>query len=415
MQRRDFVRACALSGLSLALPGSHLRALDHELVPYDGRFLIVLLAGGGWDPSMVADPRGSVNRTFGEGDILTAGNIRYAPIEGAQRFFERHYQRMVVVNGINFATGSHEAGVRYCSSGHLGTGHPTLAAVFAASKRPELPLAYLTFGGYENDEGVVPPIRNLNAFLLEDVANPELQWGREPYHSVSARALIDRARGAALRERAERSGLPRYRQSAENLVRVRAGVRELRRLQDALPTLHEAEHKRQAQIGLAGYRAGIGVALNLAAPGIFDSHGDHDRVHTEALTGLYDYLEFIWNEAERQGVADRIDLVITSDFGRTPHYDSEADGNGKGHWPIGSIIVVSSSLPRPNRVVGATDEGLNAIPIDPATLAPSTVEAGGVELTPEHVHENIRRWLGVDGSIVSRRFPLRPSADVDLF
>lgn len=76
------------------------------------------------------------------------------------------------------------------------------------------------------------------------------------------------------------------------------------------------------------------------------------------------------------------------------------------------MIVVSSQMPKPNRVVGSTDEGLNAIGVDPVTLAPNP---DGVELTPEIVHENIRRLLGIAGSQASQRFPLRPGSDIELF
>ena len=412
MLRRNFIRACCLSGLGLAVPLGSGRADD-----YQGRFLIVVLAGGGWDPTMVADPRGEVNRTFNEGDILTAGNIRYAPLPGASVFFNRHYQKMVVVNGINFATGSHQAGVRYCSSGHLGTGHPTLAAVYAASQAPELPLAYLTFGGYENDEGLVPAIRNLNTFVFKDIAKPDVSYGGSGrYHSEWTQGLIRQARDAQLQAYAATAGLPRYRQSEESLLVVRPGIEKLGLLQAELTELADEEHKRQAQIGMAAFKAGIGVALNVSAVSVnggeFDSHVLHDVKQTTALVDLYEYLDFIWNEAERQGAADRLDVVVTSDFGRTPYYDSESDGNGKGHWPIGSMIVISNRIAQANRVVGATDEGLNAIGVDPESLEPS---ANGVMLTPEIVHENIRWLLGIADSLASQQFPLRPGSDLRIF
>lgn len=407
MKRRNFLRTCALSGLTLTV-GSSSRADE----PYQGRFLIVVLAVGGLDPTMMGDPRGApINRTFSEGDILTEGNFRFAPIPGASRFFGRHRQQMVLVNGINFATGSHEAGVRYASSGHLGTGYPTLAALYAASQGPSLPLAYLTYGGYENDEGTIPPVRNLNAFIFGDVADPDKGLSGR-YHSDWAQDLIVQSRDTQLQERAVAAGLPRYRQSQESVLAVRPGVRKLGLLRSALPELDTNEQKRQIQIGMAAFRAGVGIALNVAAYPGFDTHRDHDREHTVALVNLYEYLEYIWNEAERQNIADRLDVVLTSDFGRTAYYDSEADGNGKGHWPIGSMLVISNQLPRPNRLVGSTDEELNAVGVDPVTLEPSPT---GVMLTPEIVHDNVRRVLGIADSPISQKFPLRPSADLALF
>jgi uncharacterized protein (DUF1501 family) len=46
-------------------------------------------------------------------------------------------------------------------------------------------------------------------------------------------------------------------------------------------------------------------------------------------------------------------VIAQSEMGRTPTYNS---GNGKDHWPIGSIMFLGCGI-RGNRVIGATDEG----------------------------------------------------------
>ena len=48
-------------------------------------------------------------------------------------------------------------------------------------------------------------------------------------------------------------------------------------------------------------------------------------------------IDYLWDYAERHGVANRMVVVIGSDFGRTNFYNS---AEGKDHWPIGSYIVM---------------------------------------------------------------------------
>ena len=51
-------------------------------------------------------------------------------------------------------------------------------------------------------------------------------------------------------------------------------------------------------------------------------------------------LNFFWDTAELLGLADRILLVIGSDFGRTNFIN---ETNGKDHWPIGSYILMEQA------------------------------------------------------------------------
>ena len=48
-----------------------------------------------------------------------------------------------------------------------------------------------------------------------------------------------------------------------------------------------------------------------------------------------DAVNYLWVYAEEHGVADRMVVVMGSDFGRTNFYNSV---NGKDHWPIGSYV-----------------------------------------------------------------------------
>jgi uncharacterized protein (DUF1501 family) len=184
---------------------------------------------------------------------------------------------------------------------------------------------------------------------------------------------------------------------------AREGGDELAALEKALPKeLAQGGNPlvRQAQLALAAFKAGLSVSANLTLGG-FDTHGDHDDSHYPRLQELLEGVDFIVEEGERQGLSDRLVVVVGSDFGRTPHYN---DGNGKDHWSITSMLLMGPGI-KGDRVIGTTDEGHRPIEVDPKTLAPAPGK--GVRITPEHVHEALRKLAGIDGSDVAAHFPLK--------
>jgi len=87
-------------------------------------------------------------------------------------------------------------------------------------------------------------------------------------------------------------------------------------------------------------------------------------------------------------------------MGRTPNYNQ---GNGKDHWSVGSVMFLGPGI-RGDRVLGATDEKLFQVPLDPQTLACNKDK--GVRVRPEHIHEALRQLAGIAGHPFSAKFPL---------
>ena len=161
--------------------------------------------------------------------------------------------------------------------------------------------------------------------------------------------------------------------------------------------------KQQMQGALMVFQSGLGSAADLSLGG-FDSHDNHDPISEALFAHLADALNFFWDEAEKAGLADRILLVVGSDFGRTNFYN---DGNGKDHWPVGSYMIMERGAPWGDRVVGLSDELHFAQPINPATLK---YDRSGVIPTPAHVHQSIRDYLGLTDFAEERGLGFR---DVD--
>ena len=155
-------------------------------------------------------------------------------------------------------------------------------------------------------------------------------------------------------------------------------------------------------------KSGLGSAADLSLGG-FDSHELHDPIHDALYTHLADALYFFWDYAEELGLADRILLVVGSDFGRTNMYNA---GEGKDHWNIGSYMIMEQNARWGNRVVGATDEIHFARKIDPSTLQ---VADDGVTMTPAHIHKAVRKYMGLDVFADSVGMGLDDVEDVPIF
>ena len=117
----------------------------------------------------------------------------------------------------------------------------------------------------------------------------------------------------------------------------------------------------------------------------------------EFLAGIDDLL----CKAEALEIRDKLVVIIQSEMGRTPNYNN---GNGKDHWSISSIMFLGPGIVG-NRLIGATDEKQQLVPIDPQTLKLDPV--GGIRVRPEHIHQSLREFACIENHPLSQRFPLQ--------
>ncbi len=438
MDRRKFISLAAFAGLGVVSPrvfgGDPNRDVltgkrkEPLFATYDGTFYVMINALGGWDPTSLCDPKGyktpddpeALNRSYATADILSAGNINYAPLGNAvdeggydgyyQSWFEKHYQRLMVLNGVDTATNGHDSGIRHCMCGRLAEGFPSFGALAAASAGKELPMSYLSFGGYDETMGLVARTRSGNTNALARIAYPDRQDPNNEESVFHSQAAADRI-ALAQAERREHlesiENLPRTRHMIGMLYAARTGSNELKKLQEYLPDmLSNNGNERQAQVALAAYKAGICASVNMSIGG-FDTHGNHDQSQIPRLVQLLQMIDFLWQEAENQGVADKMTVLVGSDFGRTPRYN---DGNGKDHWSVTSMMLMGKGIPG-NKVIGASDDGHNPKKINPSTFA---VDDNGIRLEPRHVHKSLRRLAGIDDNEYGRQFPLAIPDDEDI-
>jgi hypothetical protein len=420
--RRRFLIASGCSAatflVDLRPSGAQQSACGAELP-----FVITVQASGAWDPTFLVDPViGDARFTpWSAAQIQTVGQIRYAPFDitdgvvpylvGAepQDFFAKHGQRMVIWNGVDNATVSHDVGPRVAFTGSTREGLPTLSGLIAGLQGKDMPLAMFVSGGFASTGGLVPITRGGSLSLLRSLASPN----RDNLHHADVDTLLR----AATRERdarlAAQTSLPRTRKAFEKLIGFRSGPLEDRfhEIADVLQAASETRAPRglgEAAAGmLALMRAGACAAGHLSTGG-FDTHDNHDALnggHRPALANLLAGLDYIIDTVAADPVlsARGVLIVVGSDFGRTT-YNA---GGGKDHWPITSMMAIGigsnvESIVGGARVIGATvatgQNGMTALPVkveDGRTMVTEEDDPSGFKLTPGHVNVALRHALGL--------------------
>lgn len=439
MERRNFLKLAAMTGLAVSAPfGARLASAAGD--GYAGPFYVMINAGGGWDPRFLFDPSLDVTQNRLYTDVKKIGNISYAPIPvdlermglaatygyetllvSNQVFLQRQGKRLTVLNGVDMKTNNHDAGSRAIWSGNLSEGYPSVGALIASVRAPQQPMAYLSAGGYDVTEGLIPLTRVGSAADMQKLAfpnylDPSNAESMDRYHAGGTYDRIQAAQNARLQALLQKERLPRLQKAQAELTLARARVGDLQGLTIPadLVTIEGYQlgglqnNMRQAQIAIAAFQAGLAACLNLDIGG-FDTHGDHDRDQPTRITTLLTLVDFVAAELEKAGLLDRTSIFVGSDFARGPFYNGPNPGDGKDHWPISSFLALGAGIAG-DRVIGGTTGDQHALRIDPTSLA--TIPEGGVELTAELIHNAIRTLAGVGDA--ERAYPIK-GATVSLF
>ncbi len=411
LDRRSFLRWTSAAGLAVATAPRWSLPARAAGEPFAGPFWLTIHAGGGWDPTLLCDPKGRASEaevdpvnTYGTDEIVQVGAFKLAPTAGVEGFFQRWGSEVLVLNGIDTQTNSHEVGTRFTWSGSMDMGGPAVNAMVAGSvpagSRPSL--AYLAHDGYDQTSGLVAATRLPDTSAVRRIAYPDRLDPNDPESTLLPPDLMERlvqAREARLQRQLDAASLPRVQRSIQLLQEARSGKNDLAELARILPQSPVDSDNgliRQAETALACFQAGVSASASLGMGG-FDTHGNHDAEHAPRITEVVEALDWIYAEAERRGLADKLFVVVGSDFARTPWYN---ENNGKDHWSITSMLVSGPSI-RGGRVVGATDDRQTPLLLDPNTLRPAE---SGIRITPAEVHGALRQVAGLAGSELDARF-----------
>ena len=426
MDRRYFLKSLGAASAFATLPASFkLHAAPGD---YTGKLLLNVQCEGGWDVTSFCDPKMNVSgereisRWARTGEIGTIGNLSYAPIGDNANFFQKYYRDMLVINGIDSQTNSHTAGLTNNISGRLAEGFPTLAALFASVNAPNLPISFVNNGGYSHTGNLIRYTRLENTYSLLNIIYPNTtSWDPDrTWLADSDWDLITAARNSRLSAMTQAAG--NTTRQARNRANYLSALDNSGGLSDFAAALGDAgelqppvqfgnlwsNFKGQTQLALLAMSSGVTCAADLLHGG-FDTHQNHDAETNWLFSELTSGLDYLWTYAEQLGIADRLVVVVNSDFGRTPHYN---DDDGKDHWPVTSTIVMERNTPWGNRVVGATDEGHNSLAIDTQSMQ---ADPQGSYLFPKDVAQGLRNYLNIGDHANADSFNLATTENFNFF
>lgn len=400
---------------------------------YLGKLFVFVQAGGGWDPTSFCDPKANtpgepvINHWAERDEIRQAGNIAYARFAKNEAFFEKHYRDMLVINGVDAQTNFHTVGIVHNWSGRNSEGCPTTTALLAAHYGNDLTVPYLSFGGFSTTAGVTRFTRIDHPRLLRNIASPgATSWSPEQrYLGEYDLADLELYRGESSRLRADdRTLLPMEARNLSYYASAFANAEGLKAYASAIASeegleqpveyqsyrgTYRSELRRQAQLAVLAFKTGVAVSADLWLND-FDTHAQHDPDQEWLLGNLAESVDYLWTYAEQHGVADRMVVVMGSDFGRTNFYNAD---DGKDHWPIGSFVIMEKNQPWTNRAVGETDDLHFAYRINPTTLRRD--DSDGTIIYPKHIHKALRRYFGIENTAGAQRFPFNNTEDFTFF
>lgn len=387
MDRRDFLKM-----VGTVVPAWGLVPLANAQTSlYTGRILINIHASGGLDASSWTDPRetdATMNNYAAAGTPAgLAGNIRFAPMGNNASFFTRYFSNMLVINGVNSETNSHEDGTRAHATGRLDMGYPTMPELFASTYGRGLPMPWLNAGSFNTSAGLLPatPVPDQNTFRA--LVSPNAASATNDFMKQGDLNKAWTAR--AQRMQAMQAGgalLPKASMLADQFGATGGSRALMQQVASFIPATFDTPFT-QAHVALIAAQAGITSTIQLGSGG-FDGHSQLANAYATALPRLTDLVDYIWQKSAALNLSNRIFLRIYSEFGRTPLNT----GNGKDHWSVGSQVLMEANPAWGNRVFGASGPRHQQLKISTATGAVDPVN--GVVIKPRHIHDAVRKYLG---------------------
>jgi uncharacterized protein (DUF1501 family) len=390
MNRRELLLRGAAAGLAGLLPSRVARAATDD-------HLLIYVASGGWDPTFVFDPHFGSSTIDGPPDstLATAGGVSFADASSrpaVRSFFEQHGARTCVVNGIAVGSISHPLCMRLMMTGSRRVEAADVATALGAATGDGLALPSLVVSGPRYPGTLGAATTPLSRTLLGTVDGSLPTDGRY-VPEVESRVRAFLAEEAAAMQGGEPSAfVDQYADALARYDDLEAGI-------DSIRLQQYAQWREQAEAGVAALAGGLSraVVIEGTVPMLsqWDSHASNDmlqdRNFEHAFQELAKLMQLLRSASAPGGgsLDERTTLLVLSEMGRTPVQNSKG---GKDHWPFTSAMLVGAGVAG-GRVVGASDDTLTGVAVDPATGAASS--SGGL-VTPASLAAGLLQRFGVE-------------------
>ena len=393
LTRRDFLRLGAACGAWSLGP---FRTLLADTVPPPPHVLVIY-ASGGWDPTMVFDPKiGNSAVAQESGWVQASGSgglpfVDHASRPAVSNFFATYGAHAVIVNGLNTVSMDRWTAVAQMLAG-LASGQtlrtdflatyasllgPTLDAPHLVIDAPYMPgslsnvavrLTTAQIHDYISGLSNVDGLGGAGEAALATFRNAEFAHVAAPANPASLDGdKLEALYNAEIRETKLQMALAR----ADQALGAPAG---------------DSDFVRNAKIALELFAAGTSLsALVQAGPDdLWETRGgDHFARQSANYQDLFTGLNAILAHADALGLADQLTVVVVSERGRHPRLN---DQGGKEPWAFTSALLWGQGL-NGATVVGMTDDALRGVPIDPIFGTAGGPSAVAIEMA--HVYASL--------------------------
>lgn len=336
-------------------------------------FILTVYCSGGWDQTMVFDPKIGAALVAQEPGAVAAngaGNIAYVDHPSrpsVKAFFDKYGANAAIVNGIS--TGSMVT--RYAVRNVLGAVPPgklrpvDWLSFYTASLRPvlDIPHAVIDAPYMPGDFTSVATRLTTETIKQYGVDIP----GAEALGANGEAALATFRRGAfaKLYEGAgdnldgEKFRALYYGQGREGVIGTRISA--------ALTALGEqggdSDWVRNAKTAVELFAAGASLTATVQAGAdlAWDTRTAHFARASALFEDLFAGIDAVMEHAAAIGVLERTIIMLVSEGGRSPQLNAQA---GKGPWAFTSTLLWGPGIAG-GTTAGLTDAALRGMPIDP--------------------------------------------------
>jgi hypothetical protein len=206
----------------------------------------------------------------------------------------------------------------------------------------------------EPQSGACPATRD---FVVPDLSLPKSISVERLGHRRSLLEVVDEAYREKVR-RADHAAMDKFTEQALKMI-LAPSVKE------AFDLSKEPDKMKDAY-GRNGFGQSVLLARRLVEAGSrfvtaagypfneWDrSHGDNDKNHRNQAPSLDRALSTLMEDLTQRGLLDSTVVIVTGEFGRTPHMNPRA---GRDHWPHCWSMLLGGGGLRGGQVVGASDE-----------------------------------------------------------
>lgn len=364
--RRSFMKVTG-GGLVAASSGLVLPR-SARAVSQDGLKFIFVVNYGGWDITRVfaREFDNPLVDMESDAETTTIGDLGFVDHESrpaVRSFFQRHYQRSLVLNGILVSSIAHENCMRITMTGSTAQDAPDWPAILGGTMATSFALPHVVIAGpsYPGEFGAFVTRTGSSGQLEGLLSGSILEWSDTPVGAPDWRAedtmdsYLSRRAAAYADGRAADGG--RAAQLSEAFARAAERGRSLKDLTDVVEWAGGTAFGQQVELSVDLLKLGVARCVTISSGYSWDTHTDNDSVQSSnfqnlftELGGLMDMLQATPGE-HGGSLADETLVVVCSEMGRTPALNAT---EGKDHWPYSSALLVGPNITG-NRVVGGFD------------------------------------------------------------